>query len=189
MAWPSPERGLIHKTGHARGPSRGRRKRRRGVFILSARSPAGRWAVYARARTPAWGSRRPRIAGGGGEPGAGRGHEGPARREPGSAQVIARGWGPHARPKCVCAAGGPRTRSARVHHPPGGGPRPRPQPPSPGDTHREAAAAGAGRGGPRPQSFPAGRAGGDPGVPRQRVRVSPPRARAAESARRRRIAP
>lgn len=149
MAWPSPQRGLIHKTGHARGPSRGRRKRGRGcLFCLLAAPPPGQPVsnVHTPARAPRpWSCRRPGTV----EEVASRVSQGDRAR-----------LGARACPECVCARPGvcARDRSVCITRS-RGVPRPGPQSPSPADTHRTAAA-GAGRGGPRPQSFPAVRTRG-----------------------------
>lgn len=149
MAWPSPQRGLIHKTGHARGPSRGRRKRGRGcLFCLLAAPPPGQPVsnVHTPARAPRpWSCRRPGTV----EEVASRVSQGDRAR-----------LGARACPECVCARPGvcARDRSVCITRS-RGVPRPGPRSPSPADTHRTAAA-GAGRGGPRPQSFPAVRTGG-----------------------------
>lgn len=158
---------MIHKTGHARGPSRGRRKQGRGcLFCLLRASRVGEPCTNARPGSPE-GQRRPlNLPRNGGA--AGRARPGNRPR---------RGSAPRS---CSSSPTGERASVLFECYQLAC----RPRPPSPLDTHRETTVAeGAGRCGPRPQwglspSPPAGpERSGVPGSGGCCVPVSQPRLR------------
>lgn len=156
-----------------------------GVYFVCSqpcRLPAGEPCTRARAR--ARGRRAipgcPRR----GKSGAGRGCMGPVRPGPRSVRVIVRGWGSPVGPECLSARRGVvRARDRRFASP---APRRPPSPPAAPRSGRHSP----GGGGSRSRAGWAGRPGGvlGSGSRGSRVRVSPPRAWAAESARGRRVA-
>lgn len=170
MAWPSPQRDLIHKTGHAGGPSRGRRKRGRGcLFCLLAALLVGE-PLYTHPRA----------------------HPAVRLSVAGSAQVMVRRWGrTPALSACACgggSAGDLRVWSAHVHNPPPWRP-PFPSAAPQPSRHSPDSSGGSRAGRATASVLPRRPDRRAPGSRGNRVHVPPPRAQAAKSARGRRVAP